>query len=204
MKCIAKIHAAKGGGLPTFEGLAYTGVDMQPMGWGGRVVIDLAGVVIPNQHRPVLRQHDPEKIAGHTTKVDVHRTKGITVAGVFSGQPEHVNAVVVPAKNGFQWQMSIGADPLEISYLDAGKETKVNGRTVAGPLAISRRTVLGEVSFVPLGADGATSAYVNAKHAHKLLAAATPAQCWSIGERDDGDIDIKALTRQIMAEARDD
>lgn len=147
--------------LGTFTGNAYTGAPMTPGGWWGLIVIDLAGVKVPNQHRPVLRQHDHEQIVGHTTEVKVG-ADGITIAGVFSGQAEHVAKVTEPAKNGFQWQLSVGANPVRTEYLESGEETEVNGRTVHGPLTISRETELGEISFVPLGADGDTSADVSA------------------------------------------
>ena len=45
---------------------------------------------------------------------------------------------------------------MRTEFLEAGEEAEVNGRTVSGPLTISRETDLGEVSFVPLGADGDT------------------------------------------------
>lgn len=147
--------------IATFTGLAYTGAPMRPEGWWRAIVVDLAGVKVPSQHRPVLRQHDPEQICGHTTEVKI-TDKGIEIAGAFSGQAEHTAKVVDPASKGFQWQLSIGATPVRIEELDAGAETEVNGRTVVGPLTISRETVLGEVSFVPLGADGDTSAVVSA------------------------------------------
>jgi hypothetical protein len=157
---------AGGPTLPTFEGVAYTGAVMRPHGWWHDVIVDLAGVVVPSQHRPALRQHDYEQIVGHTREVKV--TKGgksgkVTVAGVFSGEPQHRDKVVVPAKNGFQWQLSIGADPVRTEFLEAGETATVNGREVTGPLTISRETRLGEVSFVPLGADGDTSATVTAQ-----------------------------------------
>jgi hypothetical protein len=88
--------------------------------------------------------------------------KGVQIEGVFSGQAEHVSKVTEPAKNGFQWQLSIGADPIRTEFLEAGATTTVNGREVTGPLTISRETRLGEISFVPLGADGDTSAAVSA------------------------------------------
>jgi hypothetical protein len=147
--------------LGTFAGLAYSGVPMEPGGWYGCIVVDLAGVKVPSQHRPVLRQHDEEQIAGHTTKVTV-TAAGIEVEGVFSGQAEHVEKVTGPAKNGFQWQLSIGATPLRTEHLEAGKTSTVNGREVNGPLTISRETELKEISFVPLGADGNTSVAVSA------------------------------------------
>jgi Caudovirus prohead serine protease len=152
------------GKLASFSGNAYTGAPMRPEMWWHPVIIDLDGVRVPSQHRPVLRQHDHEQIVGHTEEVKVDAS-GILVKGVFSGEKQHVDKVAVPGKNGFQWQMSIGANPVRTEFLDEGKETQVNGRTVTGPLTISRETELGEVSFVPLGADGATSAKVSASKA---------------------------------------
>lgn len=153
--------AADGSKLATFEGVAYTGAQMRPQGWWNDVIIDLTGVRIPSQHRPALRQHDHEQIVGHTNSV-VADSDGIRVAGVFSGQREHVEKVTVPAGNGFQWQLSLGANPIRTEFLEAGEETDVNGRTVKGPLTISRETEVGEISFVPLGADGETTVSVGA------------------------------------------
>lgn len=147
--------------LPSFSGNAYTGAPMRPQGWWDPIIIDLGGVKIPSQHRPVLRQHDHEQLVGHTKSVKAGKD-GILIDGVFSGQQEHVDKVVVPAKNGFQWQLSIGANPIRTEFLEAGEDAEVNGRTVTGPLVISRETELGEISFVPLGADGETSAKVTA------------------------------------------
>jgi phage head maturation protease len=148
--------------IPRFNGVAYTGAPMKPFGFGGSVIVDLAGVEIKDQHRPVLRQHDHEQIVGHTTAITVHPTTGITVAGLLSGQTEHVAKVTEPAKNGFRWQLSIGAEPASREYIEAGAEAVVNGRKVAGPMTISRKTELGEISFVPLGADQDTSATIAA------------------------------------------
>lgn len=161
----ATIRAAEGDGdgakLGTFEGNAYTGAAMRPEGWFRPIVVDLDGVKVSDQHRPVLRQHDHNQIVGHTESVTVGDS-GIGIAGVFSGEKQHTDKVTVPAKNGFKWQLSIGATPIRTEELDAGKTATVNGREVTGPLTISRETELGEISFVPLGADGNTSATVQA------------------------------------------
>ncbi len=149
--------------LPTFAGNAYTGAVMQPGGWYGSIICDLAGIKVPQQHRPVLRQHDDNRIIGHTTSVNVD-AEGVQIAGVFSGLPDMVADVTAPAKNGFQWQLSIGAVPLRTEFLESGQTTVVNGREVTGPLTISRETELKEISFVPLGADGNTSVAVSASH----------------------------------------
>jgi phage head maturation protease len=132
---------------------------MRPNGWGGPIIIDLDGVEIPSQHRPALRQHNHEAIVGHTTAVNVSR-RGFEVEGTFSGQDHHAAGVVEPASRGFQWQLSVGADPLQTEYLEHGEEATVNNRKITGPMTISRQTRLGEISFVPLGADGDTHVIV--------------------------------------------
>jgi hypothetical protein len=207
-----RIQAAEGESkLGTFTGNAYTGAVMKPIGWWGPLVIDLDGIKVPSEQRPVLRQHDHEQIVGHTTEVTVD-DEGIKIAGSFSGQPEHTAKVVVPAKNGFQWQLSIGADPIRTEFLEAGEETEVNGRTVVGPLSISRETELGEISFVPLGADGNTSATVSASKrrtamfAKDALKLARSKGLKAAGKYSDEDIDkmsdddAKAALKKCMAE----
>jgi hypothetical protein len=158
-----RISAAAKGKLPSFEGIAYTGTVIEPAGYFGRVVVDLDGLKVPQQHRPVLRQHDHEQIVGHTTEVKAGKD-GLRVAGVFSGEEQHRKKVVEPAKNGFRWQLSIGGDPQRIERLEEGAKAKVNGREVTGPCDIAREFTLKEISFVALGADGDTSADIAAQH----------------------------------------
>lgn len=163
----ASVKASEGAGadgkakLPTFSMVAYTGAPMQPEGWFSPIIVDLAGVRVPSQHRPILRQHDPAKIVGHSTAVRV-TDAAIEIDGVMSGVGPDRDEVVGLAGNGFQWQASIGANPIRTEWLEAGETATVNGRDVTGPMTISRETELGESSFVPLGADGATSATVSA------------------------------------------
>jgi hypothetical protein len=147
--------------LPQFSGNAYTGAVMSPDGWYGPIICDLDGIIVSEQHRPVLRQHDHEQIVGHTNEVKV-TPEGVMIAGVFSGEKQHADKVVIPAKNGFKWKLSIGAKPVQHEHLEPGEEAEVNGVTVTGPLTISRKTELGEISFVPVGADEKTSATVTA------------------------------------------
>lgn len=160
----AAIRAAEGEGkkLPSFSGVAYTGAPMTLGGWWTPVIVALDGVKVPSQHRPVLRQHDFNRIVGHTDAVTVDAKDGITIEGPMSGVGPDKDEVCQLAANGFQWQLSIGAKPIRTEFLEAGETTEVNGRSVTGPLDIVRECELGEISFVPLGADGATSAVVSA------------------------------------------
>ncbi len=168
----ATIQAAEGLGtdgkpmLSRFQGRAYTGAPMKPEGFHLPIVVDLEGVRVSSQHRPVLRQHNHEMIVGHTdvVKVTTGKDGGIDIAGPLSGEAQHVDKVRIPASNGFQWQLSIGATPIRTEFVESGETVKVNGRDFTGPGTISRETELGEISFVPLGADGETSATVQASN----------------------------------------
>lgn len=154
---------AAGGKLPTFEMLAYTGAVMRLEGFCAPVIVDLAGVQAPAQERPIFRQHDPLKIVGHTNQVAVDDA-GIHAKGVMSGVGPDADEIVKLSKNGFPWQASIGAAMVRNEYVEPGQTANVNGREVVGPCYISRETVLGEISFVPIGADGSTSATVQASN----------------------------------------
>ncbi len=221
----ATIKAAEGNGedgkpkLGRFQGRAYTGAPMRPEGWGLPIIVDLDGVRISSQHRPVLRQHNHEQIVGHTDSVKVTTGKdgGIDIAGPLSGESQHVDTVRVPASNGFQWQLSIGATPVRTEFVEAGETVKVNGRDFTGPGTISRETELGEISFVPLGADGATTATVTASKRKEnpmwektALKAAIKSGNIKAGKYSDEEVDAmsdddaKAALKKCMSAADDD
>jgi hypothetical protein len=69
------------------------------------------------------------------------------------------------AANGFSWQASVGVDPDRYSDVLAGSEVEVNGQKLAGPFTLIEAGKLNEVSIVPLGADGSTSARIAAEQA---------------------------------------
>lgn len=159
-----EFQAAEGDGpkVKRFAMTAYTGGAIR-LGYGAPVVIDLAGMSVPRQDLPILRQHDAERIVGHSTAVEVSAQR-VKVAGLISGTGEAAQEVTATAGNGFPWQASVGATAHQTEYVEPGQAVKVNGRSFAGPLIVARKTTLREVSFVPLGADGATSATVAASH----------------------------------------
>jgi hypothetical protein len=65
--------------LPRFRMLAYTGTPMRVGGWRHPVVLDLAGLSIPSQSRPIRFGHDPLSGVGHTDSIRVEQ--GQLVAG---------------------------------------------------------------------------------------------------------------------------
>lgn len=148
--------------MPRFSMVAYTGEAMKVDGWKHPVVVSLEGVSIPSQRRPVRFGHDMHAGVGHTERVSVEGGK-LVAEGVVSRDTSAAREIVISGKRGFPWQASIGASVAQAELIRAGKTVTVNGRTFEGPVYVAHRTVLGEISFVDLGADGSTSAQIAAK-----------------------------------------
>ena len=147
--------------LPRFRMVAYTGAPMRIAGWRHPVILDLAGLTIPSQSRPIRFGHDPLAGVGHTDSIRVEEGQ-LVAAGLVSRDTSAAREVVTSSKNGFPWQASVGASVDEFEFIRDGQKVTVNGRQHSGPLNVVRRSTLGEISFVDLGADGATSAAIAA------------------------------------------
>ena len=147
--------------LPRFSMVAYTGAPMRVAGWRWPVVVDLAGLSIPSQSRPIRFGHDMQSGVGHTDSIRIEDGQ-LVAGGVVSRDTAAAKEVVASARNGFPWQASIGAGVEEYEFVKDNQRVTVNGREFSGPVNVIRRATLGEISFVDLGADGRTSASVAA------------------------------------------
>lgn len=148
--------------IPRFTMLAYTGEPLRVDGWRFPVVVDLEGLSIPSQRRPVRFGHSMYAGVGHTERIAVEGGR-LIAEGIVSRDTGAAREVVASGKRGFPWQASIGAQVAQAEFVRAGKSVTVNSRTFEGPLYVARRTVLGEISFVDLGADGNTTATIAAQ-----------------------------------------
>jgi hypothetical protein len=144
-----------------FSMTAYTGGQMNVAGYYWPVVVDLAGMTVRSQTRPILYSHDAAQIVGHSEKITV-TAQTIKVAGKVSGISAAASEVTALGDNGFPWQASIGAEVQQLEFVDRGNTVKVNGRNVSGPVYVARRTSLREISFAALGADDNTTASIAA------------------------------------------
>ena len=166
------VAAADAGGgkapLPRFTMVAYTGGPMKIGEWRYPVVVELAGLAIPSQSRPVRFGHDATSGVGHTDRIGVDDGR-LVAAGVVSRDTAAAREIVVSARNGFPWQASIGASVEQFEFVREGQTVTVNGREFQGPVNVVRRATLGEISFVDLGADGQTSARLAASVKEKEL-----------------------------------
>lgn len=188
------LEAAGEGGatLPRFRMVAYTGTPMRVAGWRHPVVIDLAGLAVPSQARPIRFGHDPLSGVGHTDAVRVEGGQ-LVATGLVSRDTPAAREVVTSAKNGFPWQASVGASVEEFEFVKDGQSVLVNGQTFAGPLNVVRKATLGEISFVDLGADGRTSV--------GIAAARNPDGTVPAGDDPDDDaFTVETVRAQALAE----
>ncbi len=147
--------------IPRFSMIAYTGEPMRVEGWRFPVVVDLEGLSIPSQRRPVRFGHSLYQGVGHTERIAVEAGR-LIAEGFVSRDTAAAREVVASGRRGFPWQASIGAQVTQVEFVRNGKSVTVNGKTFEGPLYVARRTVLGEISFVDLGADTNTAATIAA------------------------------------------
>ena len=147
--------------LPRFSMVAYTGGPMRIAGWRYPVIVDLAGLTIPSQSRPIRFGHDMQSGVGHSEAIRLEEGR-LVATGVVSRDTAAAHEIVASARNGFPWQASIGSSVEEFEFVKQNQKVIVNGREFSGPLNVVRKATLGEISFVDLGADGNTSASVAA------------------------------------------
>jgi hypothetical protein len=116
---------------------------------------------VTRKSRPILKDHDRASIVGHTDDIMVGDSR-LEVAGVISGVGNTAQEVIATSENGFPWQASLGANADKVVFIPEGKTATANSREFKGPVYIARKSTLGEVSFVALGADDDTEARIAA------------------------------------------
>ena len=179
--------------LPRFRMVAYTGGLMRIAGFPHPVVVDLAGLEIPDQNLPIRLDHERRQGVGHTHRVTI--ADGRLIAdGIISRDTSWARDVAKSGVNGFPWQASIGAAVVEAELVPQGRTVEVNGQTFTGPMHVVRKAVLKEISFVDSGADTDTTARIaaqNKEHEAMTDKETTKVETTS-GEADHADKDILA------------
>lgn len=166
-----------GGGLPKIDISVYNG-GIMAVGYYGKVVVDLAGMSVSDV-TPILYGHDTysiDAILGQTSSVTADKT--LSASGSIMGNSDTANKVLALSKNGYRFQSSMGATPLKTRDVQEDEEVEVNGQTLTGPFLLVVESKLNEISILPLGADGTTSAAIAAEHTqreeHQMKAGESP------------------------------
>ena len=155
-----EITAAANGKKPSVKGVAYSGGKMRLFGWSRPVIVDMAGMSIP-ESVPLLANHENHTLGRvglvAVSAVDNH----LEIAGEIVGEGDLANAIVSQGKAGADWQLSIGAEVEAAELVQDGKRT-INGIEHDAPFYHVTKSTLREVSVVAVGADKATHMKVTA------------------------------------------
>ena len=148
------------GAKPKVAGIAYSGGKMNLPGWKHPVVIDLAGMEIPDAV-PLLTNHE-NKTEARVGMISASVKNGmLEITGEIVSESSEAQNIVSQCKAGADWQLSIGADVKECELVQARRD--VNGQEMEGPFYHVKKSVLREVSIVAVGADEHTILKVTAK-----------------------------------------
>jgi len=124
-----------------------------------KLVLDMSGARIGRQDKPLLRDHDPKRIAGATTRLWVDGRGRLMSEALLTGVTEDGReAIALTEEAGYPWQSSVYVPPKRVRLLNEGESVKVNGRKFEGPGAVFEDFEIREVSLCALGADENTSA----------------------------------------------
>lgn len=179
-------------GPPKFSVVAYTGVQMDIAGYDLPIVVDLEGMEFGNSLKANL-DHESSQRVGHVTERDKSNGQ-LKLSGVASARTSYRDEVTGSAEDGFDWQASIEAMPLEFEEVGEGESASANGRNFDGPVLIARKSRLKGFAFVSHGADDNTSATIAARAAskqeQKTMKIAAKAKAWIEGMG----LDIEALS----------
>ena len=151
---------ASNGAKPKVIGVAYSGGKMNLPGWRHPVVVDLAGMEIP-ESVPLLTNHENKTDSRIGLISAAVRNNALEITGEIVSDSRDAADIIAQGKAGADWQLSIGADVKECELVKGSRE--VNGQEVEGPFYHIKKSTLREVSVVAVGADAHTNMKVNAK-----------------------------------------
>ena len=156
-----EITAASGGKKPSVKGLAYSGGKMRLFGWSRPVVVDMAGMNVP-ESVPLLTNHVNDTLCRVGVVTATKGAEGLEISGEIVADGVEAENIVSQGKSGADWQLSIGAEVEAAELVQEGKRT-VNGIDHEAPFYHVTKSTLREVSVVAVGADKATHMKVTAK-----------------------------------------
>jgi len=136
-----------------FRITGYSGGIIKDHWYWGNLAIDLEGAKFAKGRIPVLQEHFTSSPIGFSTKQEI--TDRVTVEGRFLPN-DNAQSLRADMKAGLPMEASLYCPPAVIEYVKEGSSVKVNGRTLKGPGAVFRRSVIKEVSMCVFGYDSDT------------------------------------------------
>ncbi len=134
-------------------GVAYSGGRINQPGWKHPVVVDLAGMEIP-ESIPLLANHENRTGSRVGLVTAAVEDNTLTIEGEILSSSGQAKGIIEQSKEGADWQLSIGAEVVESELVRTNRI--VNGQEQTGPFVHIKKSRLREVSVVAVGADAST------------------------------------------------
>ncbi len=135
-----------------FSMIANSGKVIPNHWFWGNFAIDIEGIKVGRQKKPVLREHSNQQIVGYTDKIAI-KDGQLVAEGKFSKTTRDGLEALELTDFGFPWEASVYIPPVKIERVEEGEEVEVNGHKLKGPGTVFRKSRLREVSFCVHGAD---------------------------------------------------
>ena len=120
---------ASNGAKPKVVGVAYSGGKMNLPGWRHPVVVDLAGMELP-ESVPLLTNHENKTDSRIGIISAAVRNNALEITGEIVSDSRDATDIIAQGKAGADWQLSIGADVKECELVKGSRE--VNFRCCRG------------------------------------------------------------------------
>lgn len=138
-----------------FRMVANSGDIVSHSYWGESFALDLQGIKIGKSKKPLIRDHNPSRPVGYSTKIEVTE-EGLVAEGYFVDTPDGREVQNLLAQ-GFPLQASVYVPAKRIQKLTEGETDEVNGKAIEGPGHVFREFSLRELTVTTLGAFEETS-----------------------------------------------
>lgn len=149
----------------SLSGVSYSGGLILNHSGFPNLIIDTADLKIEKEQTPIYFNHDSSKIIGFS-EISVEDNK-IKISGIISKSVDEGKRIFALKDLGFNWEMSVGIYPAEISFSREGDV--VNGIEVPNGTAIFGKNTLFEVSIVDIGADRNTETKIFSKERDVII-----------------------------------
>lgn len=147
-----------------FHVVAYNGGPMSMMNLAYPIIIDLQGLDVGNQVKPVFLDNVPDivgRVLGQTDRITVGASSVIAEGEVIGTSQQAQRAIELNDK-GFKWQSELGVRATsKLNFIAVNQNVTVNGKTFQGPCYIAPKSRLASISFVVLSDDPASSGSIS-------------------------------------------
>ena len=115
-----------------------------------------------NRQIPLLDTHnrwDTASVLGSYREMNVEQDQ--LVGRVFFSNTAEAESPYIKAREGHLTDFSVGYRVIESQWVDAGQKATIRGRSFVGPVRVTTRWRVKELSICPIGADEAAKARSN-------------------------------------------